>query len=524
MIRVGVGVDSIMFLSTIGSGPLPPVQPTLGGVSNGATHLQGETLALTASTTDADLDEMQWVANRTGLGTGGTVLATDSASPFAQNYLNALPEGSNTLVARAIRDGLATDSEAITFTSGLPALVTEIYFPTGGTHTKPAKLTDLSFVDGKARGRCWAAGGGGTAATRAGGGGGFSEEPSFTPGTTETVTVPTGGAANTNGSDCSIGTHVVAKGGLSGGNGGTGDNSAGTGTTKRNGGTGATGAGNNAGGGGAGSAANGSGTAGGTPDGGIGQNATAGRKLGAGGGSSAGAGQTGGGGEARIDYYVPATPGFARRMGYGAGRDAGDTTGASSARNAVMPSGIVAGEVLVLVVAVDCRLAAFNVQTPSGWTQLLGGTIRDGTNAIGIAVFWKVAAGGDTANSIVTDVAATPTATQCSYTVTRFANAGTPTATSATGSSTNANPPDTGALSSGNYAIMAACSIDGGSTTLTALPSTYSGGCNIYPATDVGAILSSAHKNITGTSENPGTFTSGNEQWAAVTIAIPYAA
>jgi hypothetical protein len=70
---------------------------------------------------------------------------------------------------------------------------------------------------------------------------------------------------------------------------------------------------------------------------------------------------------------------------------------------------------------------------------------------------------------------------------------------------------------------MTAFSLDGGNPTYSAIPSGYSGGVNIYPATDSGAIMGTAYKNFTGTGEDPPVYGTGNEQWVAVTLALPYA-
>lgn len=510
MISVAVKVPD-MFLCTVASGA-GIVAPTLTAPSGAFTVFRGQTLTLTATHPNA-IDRIDWVLNP---GPSEVIVATDSSSPFTQSpTVDATwPEGANNLVARAVKGGLRADSAPIVLTVALPHLITQVYFSGTPSFVVPSRLASPGLVDSKVLAQCWAGGCGGTANTNGGAGGAYAEDTvTVTPDATmSSDAVGAGGAAAGNGTDTIFGsTLVVAKAG----SGATAAVSgACAGSVIHVGTNGTTGAGNQRGGGGAGSTADASAGVGGAHEGGAGQNATAGRTLGAGGGCSVGSGLVGARGERRLHYYVPGTAGFARRMGASHGRDASATTSRSAVMTGSAMGTIVAGEVLVLVVGVD----GASTVSVSGWTQLLGGTITDGTSAVGIAVFWKTAAGGDSATIV------TSGSTLTSHSVTRYANAGTPVATSATGNSTNANPPDTGALASGNYHIQAAAALDSASITLTGLPSNYTGGATVYPVGDTGVILVNANRQITGTSENPGTFTSGNEQWAAVTIAIPYAA
>jgi len=190
-------------------------------------------------------------------------------------------------------------------------------FTTSGTWTKPSGTTSNSRVHLE----CWGAGGGGSASATGGGGGGggYSDRwlAASSMGSTETVTIPAGGAINTTGSNATFGSWLTAYGGGGGGNGaawggggGGGESAAGTasaaaaggvgggpwlvaaGTSSPSGGGGGTGAATGATGGAGyfGGGGGGGGSSGGASAGGSGGGST----WGCGGGAAAGA--SGGGG------------------------------------------------------------------------------------------------------------------------------------------------------------------------------------------------------------------------------------
>lgn len=405
-------------------------------------------------------------------------------------------------------------------TATLYDLVTQVYFQSVATQTftAPDAYTFLSPSSSisAVRARCWAPGGGGTTATGSGGGGAFAQdEVTLVPGVAYNIVAPTAPLADISAADCTFNSpSVVAKGGTRGRDGGAGGSAAlSSGSVKYGGANGTLSAGTTAGGGGGGSLAAAVGGAGGKAEGGVGQNGTTGRALGAGGGSTAG-GQTGGGAsQCRLDYFVPATASFARRMEYAVGRDAA----AALVRSANMPAGMTAGEGLLMLIGVDGGAGAVNITVPD-WSQLL--EVDEGTGAVTAAAYWRVASG-----SSDTGIISSSTSTQTSFIVTRYADAGFPSISGSSGSSTNANPPPiTPAGGSGNYHIVTLAAVDGGSTSLQSLPSGYSGGPIIYPSNDSGIILAEANTTFVGTTTDPAAYGSGNEQWVAMTIAIPYQA
>jgi hypothetical protein len=95
-----------------GAGRRAPLAPTLTAPANLATVYNGVATTVSATTPDTDLTRIDWVLD------GSTIVATDSASPYSQSWTpNNIAEGSHTLVARAVRGGLSTDSASITITA-----------------------------------------------------------------------------------------------------------------------------------------------------------------------------------------------------------------------------------------------------------------------------------------------------------------------------------------------------------------------------------------------------------------------
>lgn len=95
-----------------GGAPTPPAAPTVTVPSNNAHVFNGFSLTLSATSTDGDLTRIDWVLDPGG---GETVVATDSAAPYSQPWTpTGVALGTHTLVARAVRGALTTDSAPIT--------------------------------------------------------------------------------------------------------------------------------------------------------------------------------------------------------------------------------------------------------------------------------------------------------------------------------------------------------------------------------------------------------------------------
>lgn len=384
-----------------------------------------------------------------------------------------------------------------------------------GTWTKPATFWNAAGAANRALVQAWAGGAGATAGVGAGGGGAESEDDLLLTDASYGWTGLAGGGVNANSSNVVFGSNmVVAAGALSGANGGTGGQAAAcVGSSKRSGGNGQVGTGNTIGGGGAGSAADASGTIGGAPEGASGGNNVRGRGLGSGGGGSAGAATQGSRGEGRVTYDIPATAGYLRRREHACARDAANAT----SRPAPMPSNIVAGERLLLVVISDQGGAAglTITETGGGWTALA--QVTDAANEVSARVFHKIAAGGDTATI------ATSASEKVKMFCVRLNGAGVPEQSSATGSSTNADSPQHTRGASAKCLVFSIVGWDGSSTafTLTGAPASY-GNVISLQAEDVAAVsMAIAERFVESDTENPGAWTSATEQWVALTLMVP---
>jgi len=386
--------------------------------------------------------------------------------------------------------------------------------------TLQADGTWTAALTGTVTVECWGAGGGGTSTTGGGGGGAYAAKSvSVTLGLDYAIVVGQSGL-NVNGGDSSFGgSTVVAKGGLSGGNGGTGGTAAAsTGDTKYGGGDGTLGAGLQNGGGGAGDSAAGSGTTGGAPNGGYGGFNT-GVFIAAGGGSNTGAARAGAPGLVRITYTAPGTPNYYPTV-YGRSWGRGGTGSATVALT--MPAGIVAGELLVAIFGSYLNVT----HTPSaGWTKL--GEQANGTTACVLSVHYKVAAGSDTLSITMSS------ARDHGYVVLRIKNAAAIEGTFATG--TGAGDPPSHTYTGGATHILwlaAACYQDSTGATvqqnITAPPSGYSNllGQPSNRAASTLAAYGAVAERITGgtDTENPGAFTATSNPFVTVTLAIPASA
>lgn len=386
-------------------------------------------------------------------------------------------------------------------------------FAAAGTWSRPTLGTfwGLSGNINRVRVKLWGAGGGGTTATAAGGGGAFAQADDLDVSASSSYAIAgiAGGAANTNAADTTFGgTLVVAKGGLSGGNGGTGGlASACTGDTKYSGGDGAAGAAQTSSGAGAGSEGNASGFTPGEPDGGAGAASAAGPWYGAGGTSAAATQSAGGRGGASVEYYVAATAGYARWQGYKLSRSA---TGTSHV--AAMPAGIQAGDLLLLIVGMD----GTGTISVSGWTQLADRL--ETNNATRGAVWYRVATGsGDDAT------VTTSTSTRGNMAVLRFQGAGTPECTIADGNGTNANS-STHTSSAGvvkGIWISAVCWDANANMTLSGPPTGFTNWVASSAANASASRLSFSMLHSEASAVDPANYASGSEQWVASTILIP---
>jgi hypothetical protein len=98
----------------LGSAPAepPPSAPTLTSPTPGS-YTVGQSVTLTATSPDGDLTRIDFVLDPGG---GESVIATDAISPYSQGWLVAGSVGAHTLVARAVRGALSTDSAPVSVT------------------------------------------------------------------------------------------------------------------------------------------------------------------------------------------------------------------------------------------------------------------------------------------------------------------------------------------------------------------------------------------------------------------------
>jgi hypothetical protein len=235
-------------------------------------------------------------------------------------------------------------------------------FSASGTWVCPAGVTSATV-------EAWGAGGGSLAGTGSGGGGAYARSVlSVTPSTSYTITIGTS-AVDTNGGDSSFGSSVIAQGGRSASNGGTGGQaSASTGDVKYNGGNGQMGTGNRTGGGAAGENGAASGSTPGEPSGGgfaVTSFFISGAHIaaGAGVGSSGTTQSAGRNGYIRISYDLPVDPIYP----YISARGQGRSTVSQTSHTVPMPSGIESGDLLFVIFSVTSETS--QDLTASGWTR-----------------------------------------------------------------------------------------------------------------------------------------------------------
>lgn len=186
-------------------------------------------------------------------------------------------------------------------------------------------------------------------------------------------------------------------------------------------------------------------------------------------------------------------------------------TSDSTSHAPTMPSAT-PGNMLIAFFSVDgnptCTASA-------GWTKL--GQASNST-IVTQAVFYKIASGSDT-------LTVTTSASEQSSCITiEVSNARTITGANANGSSTNSDPPNlapTYSLNSYSINYLWLVSRGGDSTTVaTVAPTNYSNLQTQAAGGTSGASTNTAERTLSATSENPGTFTSGSEQWVSWTVAV----
>jgi hypothetical protein len=188
-----------------------------------------------------------------------------------------------------------------------------------------------------------------------------------------------------------------------------------------------------------------------------------------------------------------------------------------------MPTGIVAGNLLLAFVASDLNGTA-GTHTPStGWTEIR--TQLQGTNIVRLSAYGRIADGTATDDLSVTG----PAQDFCAWTgrITGHAVAavsGIPVA-DAVAATGHGDPPD---LNPGVARAWLWFAVEGVDLTtgnvITAIPSGYAEAYRDVSVSSASSVaLGVAYKTSNATSENPGTFTntSSTRPWVAFTLGVP---
>lgn len=189
------------------------------------------------------------------------------------------------------------------------------------------------------------------------------------------------------------------------------------------------------------------------------------------------------------------------------------TTGQTSSgttHNISLPSGIIAGELLVVFL----RSINDDLGGASGWTKFLN-DVNGGGTGVRLTGYWKIAAGSD-------PLTVTTSSNRVMHTIAFRISGHHPTfpvyqATDKTESLVgNADPPNldpgVGALDF----LWIALSAVGASSGTPAAPTNYSNLTIVTPS----SFFYSAERTLNAASENPGAFTGGTQSWVSGTVAI----
>lgn len=182
--------------------------------------------------------------------------------------------------------------------------------------------------------------------------------------------------------------------------------------------------------------------------------------------------------------------------------------GAGTTHTVSLPASIAAGEELRIFLNFNADPGTVSA---SGWS--FTAVDQNATNAA-LVCGYRTADGSEGASVSVTTTNARPSA-HSSYRISGAAS-GTPTrGTAATGTSAAADPPSA-SFTSGDVLVIAACGVKSG-TLVSAAPAGYS---NLQADAGGTAGLGTAEKTLTGSSEDPGTFTNPNVAWVAQTYVV----
>lgn len=195
--------------------------------------------------------------------------------------------------------------------------------------------------------------------------------------------------------------------------------------------------------------------------------------------------------------------------------------GTTHAANYPAPAGgILANDILVCCVGMDAASSTMDVTYPGGWAEIVDGQFG---SAMRGSAAWLRASGGESGTFTVTTSASEGGGIR--VLCIRGAHTTTaPEGATATGSSTDPNPPSITASWGAADNFVIAMAMNDGNVAITAGPGGYSNFGNTRWANTAGAGVATATLTTTAATEDPGVFTMTAEQWAAGTIVIRPAA
>jgi hypothetical protein len=184
-----------------------------------------------------------------------------------------------------------------------------------------------------------------------------------------------------------------------------------------------------------------------------------------------------------------------------------------------MPATVVAGDLLLIIFSTDTSQTALAPTTPTGWTQLISNAT--GGSVSQVTIYGKVATGAEGGTTVDVVTANATRAASIIYRIDRWF--GTLSGVTVTGgvnaTSTTPDPPShTPGWTDRSlwFAVWGATgnSLNGG------FPANYATAQNSQSTGAPAASAGSAQRVLYAASDNPGTFTITNGNWAAFTLAV----
>lgn len=208
-----------------------------------------------------------------------------------------------------------------------------------------------------------------------------------------------------------------------------------------------------------------------------------------------------------------------------AGTPAVTEFGGASSHSISLPSGIQAGEILLM--AIGHHRADRPWSTPSGWTGLAQDARGSTSSGCRMAVFYRVATGSE-GSSVTVAADGTAHGAAIVFRVTDYD--GAPEAQITNDRSSTPSPPNLAPSWGSADTLWFALAVNSPEQTLSSYPSGYSGGVtgvgtNAGSGSNDDSRTSAAYRQLTASSEQPGSFgISTTVHWIAATVGFKGAA